>query len=287
MKRIGLAAGVLAIIGVFAAIAVGQEPDRTKDSRSLKNELKQKEAELRDAQAALKAMQKKAAPDALARRPSTDPFGQAGPSFGFTTRPAQPAQPTRPGQAPLMAPNGPSVAYTQNFTTTVSPWRRMDPETARQIQESNQKINKLIKGLKGSEDETEKEKLKDELKTELEAQYDIYLEQHEKPLNDLEERLEKLRKEFEWRKKSREDLVKLKLDTIWYDSQGLSWPGANQTHPNVYGVGNYNYSSQNSVYPGQNSNFRRQSAPANTVFDSSANQNTTIRSVDAFSNSDQ
>ena len=63
-----------------------------------------------------------------------------------------------------------------------------------------------------------------ELKSELNAEYDVYLEQHEAPLKELESRLEKLRTEFEWRKTAKEGLVKLRVETIFYESQGLGWP---------------------------------------------------------------
>ena len=102
--------------------------------------------------------------------------------------------------------------------------------------ELNKQIAVLSKQLRDAESDDDKTTIKEQLKTELEKQYDLYLAQHEKPLQELEARLDKLRAEFEWRKSAKDDLVKLRLDTIWYDSQGLGWPGAKPsqvslTHP--------------------------------------------------------
>ena len=90
--------------------------------------------------------------------------------------------------------------------------------------------------LRQTTDEDEKEELKSELQSELEAQYDSYLEQHEAPLIQLEERLAKLRKDFESRKNAKTDLVKLRLDTIWYETQGLGWPNQNSNVPVQRGI---------------------------------------------------
>ena len=87
----------------------------------------------------------------------------------------------------------------------------------------------MIEELKTAESEEEKLAAKKRIQNELEKQYDFYLEQHEVPLQELEAKLEKLRNEFEWRKSARDDLVKLRLDTIWYNAQGLGWPGGQST----------------------------------------------------------
>lgn len=103
------------------------------------------------------------------------------------------------------------------------------PELAIAINTSNENVGKLIKQLRDAEADTEKEEIKAKLKTELDTQYDAYLEHHEQPLKQLEERLAKLRDEFEARKKAKTDLVKLRLDTIWYDALGLGWPSNRTT----------------------------------------------------------
>lgn len=105
-----------------------------------------------------------------------------------------------------------------------------------QVIERNNKIAELTMNLRQTTDEDEKEELKSELQSELEAQYDSYLEQHEAPLIQLEERLAKLRKDFESRKNAKTDLVKLRLDTIWYETQGLGWPNQNSNVPVQRGI---------------------------------------------------
>lgn len=103
-------------------------------------------------------------------------------------------------------------------------------------QENNQAIGQLVKKMKDAESDESRKKVKDELNQLLSDQYDAYLEQHEKPLKQLEERLKTLRQEFEKRKQAKDDLVKLRLDTIWYNALGLNWPSnGNSTWPNVGG----------------------------------------------------
>ena len=119
-----------------------------------------------------------------------------------------------------------------------------------EVIERNNKIAELTMNLKETSDDDEKEAIKSELQSELEAQYDSYLEQHEAPLIQLEERLAKLRKDFESRKNAKSDLVKLRLDTIWYETQGLGWPNQNSnipvqrvSRPSSNGFGNSHFGS--------------------------------------------
>ena len=123
-------------------------------------------------------------------------------------------------------------------------WRNFNPAVAKKISESNTAVDKLIEQLKNAESDEDKQSTKKGIQEELEKQYDFYLEQHEIPLKELEARLEKLRNEFEWRKSARDDLVKLRLDTIWYNAQGLGWPG-DQSAPSIlhrtYGIRGQNF----------------------------------------------
>lgn len=99
-----------------------------------------------------------------------------------------------------------------------------DPELAKINNTANQAIMDLVKKIKEADSEELKLELKTEMKQVLDEQYDKYLDYHEAPLKQLEERLQKLRAEFESRKTAKEELVKLRLDTIWYDAIGLGWP---------------------------------------------------------------
>ena len=105
-----------------------------------------------------------------------------------------------------------------------TPYPGFDPELAQVNNVANQKVLELVKKIKEADREEVKLELKAEMKQVLDEQYDAYLNHHEAPLQQLESRLEKLRAEFESRKKAKDDLVKLRLDTIWYDAIGLGWP---------------------------------------------------------------
>ena len=112
---------------------------------------------------------------------------------------------------------------------------RRDPRLAEAYNEANKKLAELVKEIKSADGEEAKLKLKEDVRVLLEEKYDAYLEHHEAPLVELEERLEKLRAEFEQRKKAKDDLVKLRLDTVWYDALGLGWPD-NQRGASIWPV---------------------------------------------------
>ncbi|MEM7783540.1 MAG: hypothetical protein AAF623_09330 [Planctomycetota bacterium] len=109
--------------------------------------------------------------------------------------------------------------------TTSSNFFLHDHETAAKNRDLNNQITEIISKIKSTEDESEKASFKPELEELLVKQYDLYLETHEKPLIELEERLAKLREEYNKRKNAKQDLIQLRLDTMWYDAIGMNWPG--------------------------------------------------------------
>ncbi len=118
---------------------------------------------------------------------------------------------------------------------TRTSWNRYDAETAGLLNESSTKVKELVNILKSSEsDEEKKTEAKESIKAELETQYDIHLTHHEKPLLELEAKLAKLRSEFDARKTARDELVKLRLDNIWYNSQGMGWPDDRRTGSSLF-----------------------------------------------------
>ena len=114
----------------------------------------------------------------------------------------------------------------QTATIYGSAYPGFNPELARVNNAANKQIMDLVKKIKEAESDEVKLELKTEMKQILDEQYDEYLSHHEAPLKQLEERLNKLRDEFESRKQAKSDLVKLRLDTIWYDAIGLGWPNS-------------------------------------------------------------
>ncbi len=112
---------------------------------------------------------------------------------------------------------------------------RTDPRLAEAYNKANSQLAELVQKIKTAESEEVKLELKAEVKLLLEEKYDAYLEHHEAPLIELEERLAKLREDFDSRQKAKDDLVKLRLDTIWYDAIGLGWP-ENQRGANPFGI---------------------------------------------------
>ncbi len=217
MKTSSVLAGCLTFAAIAACLIplLAQEPDREAANREnlrRSDPVGFAQRQAADLYAAAQSVAQNAAAPQSGGFPG--PLGQAGP-----WQPAQNSQPARlPGLATTRSLFGSSA---------------FDPELAKAINESNAEVGKLIKQLKETEEDSEKESIKDKIKTELDVQYDAYLDHHEKPLKQLEERVAKLRKEFEARKQAKVDLVKLRLDTIWYDSQGLGWPSNRTTAPYI------------------------------------------------------
>ena len=118
--------------------------------------------------------------------------------------------------------------------------QRSRPRFSPEMQQIQDQLSRSIQDLNSGGSDEQKAKLKEEITAQLTAQYDLYLEQHAAPLKELEARLEKLKTEFEWRKKAKEELIKLRVDTIWYESQGLGWPGGQPNNgANISRTSNY------------------------------------------------
>ncbi|MFT5301727.1 MAG: hypothetical protein ACI814_002534 [Mariniblastus sp.] len=146
---------------------------------------------------------------------------------------------------------------------TGNPFGQMNSQLATTYQQANQKLAVLVQALKGADDEEPKLEIKAKIKTLLDEKYDAYLEHHEAPLKQLEERLEKLRAEFESRKKAKDDLVKLRLDTIWYDAIGLGWPENQRGSAFSSTVRGLNFPSVLQSGPRPNTNMRLPANPFN------------------------
>lgn len=189
--------------GLNLSVAQQPESDETRNqTRSFDNYTTRQADDLRSAQKAESPLARAQAINA---------------ARGFLTN-SQTAAWQQSAPSPFAQSRTPSLfGHASNFS--------IDPALAKTINNSNEGVSKLIKQLKETKDDQEKQTIKSDIKTELEVQYDAYLEYHEQPLKQLEERLAKLREEFEARKQAKDDLVKLRLDTIWYDSLGLGWPG--------------------------------------------------------------
>ena len=124
----------------------------------------------------------------------------------------------------------------------------------------SKEISELIGQIKNSKDDQQKKELKEQLAELLSKQYDAYLDHHEEPLKKLEARLEKLREDFDARKSAKADLVKLRLDTIWYDAIGLGWPG------NSGNNSSWNLSQPRVAVPYQNQFQQRSTQARNSQF---------------------
>ena len=192
----------------------GEPAAKVKQLQRELNDLKQSYAKLQEAQN---------------KRLATSPtvrFGPAGTAgTGWPTAPGAPGASqwrNAPRQLPQVADPFASRATTA-YGVAIAPVAGF----YRYNREAEQKVGELVGKMSEAEDESEKAKLKEELKTELSRQYDAYLESLEEPLIKMEERLDALREQFENRKSMREEMIKHRLDALWYDANGMGWPGSN------------------------------------------------------------
>ncbi len=111
----------------------------------------------------------------------------------------------------------------------------------------NGPMSKAVQELKKAKTDEEKQAAQDAVKVELEKLYDVYLAQNEKQLQQLEERLVKLRDQLEKRKQAKEKLVDLRLQMMISEAEGLGWPGNSN-------FGNMNFRSPLALDPFSASN---------------------------------
>lgn len=94
-------------------------------------------------------------------------------------------------------------------------------------------LDSSIEKLKQAESEDDKDAAKKEITKELEKQYDVFLAQNEKSLDQLRARLEELEKQLQKRKDAKERLIELKLELLVSQAEGLGWPGESSPSPSV------------------------------------------------------
>ena len=83
---------------------------------------------------------------------------------------------------------------------------------------------KAVARLKDAESEKEKDEAIAVIRKELEKQYDEFLVQNEKQLEQMQERLDKLRAQLQRRKRAKDRMVDLRLETVIGEAEGLIWP---------------------------------------------------------------
>ncbi len=93
----------------------------------------------------------------------------------------------------------------------------------------------MVQRLKSATDQ-DREKVKSEIEKQLNEEYATYLKARQKPILELKARLDKLQAEFDAKMEAYKEqqklqtiLVQHRLDSIWLQAQGLSWPGQNKS----------------------------------------------------------
>lgn len=90
----------------------------------------------------------------------------------------------------------------------------------------NHPLNQATQQLKDAESSEDKKAATDAIRTELGKQYDQFLEANERQIEELQDRLDKLREQLVRRQDAKEKMVDLELERVINESEGLVWPSS-------------------------------------------------------------
>ncbi len=126
-----------------------------------------------------------------------------------------------------------------NPQQVASPMRqRFITRTIREIQyetipaeeiEAAKKLQEAIRLLNNSKEEAEREKAALTIQTQLTWQFDRDLKQREKELAEVEKRVKTLREQLNKRRNAQGDIIKLRLQTLVNEANGLGFPNGYPT----------------------------------------------------------
>ncbi len=98
------------------------------------------------------------------------------------------------------------------------------PQQDRETAKFNSILAQLTQALKATESDSEKSDLQDEIRDLLESEYDRQLNKQNAKLVEMEQRLEKLRDQYNRQKDAKDKLVEMRMTSIVSDVEGLGWP---------------------------------------------------------------
>ena len=158
---------------------------------------------------------------AQSSRQSTQPasaFNVTFPGQTATSPAANPFTPATPGQANSF----PQARVGYPLSSTASGfYGNLRGRVSKEEHTLNQKIAAATRDLRSS-DADKKAEAEASLQNALEELFDVRTGSREKEIKDLEERLQRLRDQLEARKEKKREIVKLRLQTIVNEANGLS-----------------------------------------------------------------
>ncbi|MCR9202494.1 MAG: hypothetical protein NXI04_27960 [Planctomycetaceae bacterium] len=158
---------------------------------------------------------------AQSSRQSTQPattFDFSFPVQTTTSPAANPFTPATPGQAA----NVPQARIGYPLPSSASSfYGNLRGRVSKEEHALNQKIAAATKGLRSS-DADEQTEAEASLQNALEELFDVRTGSREKEIKDLEVRLQRLRDQLEARQEKKREIVKLRLQTIVNEANGLS-----------------------------------------------------------------
>jgi hypothetical protein len=154
-------------------------------------------------------------------------FADREPNWGSEDDRSRPSRPTRPSDRNTQSPLRAREVRRTVVQTVYEPIPAEELAAAKKIQEAI----KLLKSAKG--DEVRKSATAT-IQEQLNSQFDRDVEQRERELVEVEQRVKTLREQLDKRKSLRDDIIGLRLKTIQNDAEGLGFPGRESLGRSVF-----------------------------------------------------
>lgn len=157
---------------------------------------------------------------------------QTPPQNPSPTRPIQPFQrpaisdAATPGPAPIRPYQRPTIANAPAVRVPIAATPRISDNPIQQ--QASRDLRNALRKLQKAESDDDKSDAKSEIKEALEGQYDAFLEQNQAQVDALFDRLKALEEQLERRRDAKDRLVKLKLEMLVSQAEGLGWPADNR-----------------------------------------------------------
>ena len=133
---------------------------------------------------------------------------------------------------------------------------RSSPSSPAPTQFPPSPLEQQVEYLRKAKTDEQRETVKKRIEKLLSDQYDSYLDNSESELSALEERLTKLREKLKTRSEAKEELVRVELQRVVNEAQGVGWPRQNQTQTTRAQVGRYAAQSFIPIQRGDTRDYR-------------------------------
>jgi hypothetical protein len=154
-----------------------------------------------------------------------------------TTLNAQPEAPLATATSSYTLPMIQQVSPQRGPTTTwAAPSVILGTRAGDPHHEERREMNTAIEAYRDAASEADKTDARNKIEELLAAQYDRSLDNYDKYLEELSAKIEEMREQVSRRRAARDEIVKLKLQMVVSEADGLGWPDEGRS----FGAGTFN-----------------------------------------------